>query len=125
MTDRPAVLTPGDKLAIACRRLFLRDRLRFSIGTVEAYEEGIARVAGHSWIHDPFAGTDVRKESAARKVLSIVSGTLLVYVLPPEIKVDALHLDLHDNGNLDLCDNQQWRLNVSEATHGPGGVSQG
>jgi hypothetical protein len=110
-----ALLEKGDKVAVAHRRLFPDDRLRFFIGTVEKFRDGIARVRGYSWVQDPFAGTFIRKDGDVRtKLLPLRSGALLAYVLPEETDVDAVRFEAEKDGALWLTDGAALRMNMTE-----------
>ena len=73
------VLESGDKLLIAHRRLYEKDEMRFFVGHIDGYEAGIARLTGHSYVRDPIGGTMLEKSDLRTKILSLASGTLLVY----------------------------------------------
>jgi hypothetical protein len=111
------IIAPGDKLAIAHRRLFAEDRLRFFIGTLEAYEEGMARLTGYSWVHEPFAGTFHRKEGARTKVLPLAAGGFITYVLPGTCAVDAVRFEAR-GGMLWMTDGMDFRLDMTEGQRG-------
>ena len=49
-------LTPGDKVLIVHRRLFEKDTDRFFLGTIEAFEAGLARVTGFTFARNLMTG---------------------------------------------------------------------
>ena len=46
------ILNPGDKILVVHRPLFEADTARYFLGLVDAYEAGIAKVVGTSWVKD-------------------------------------------------------------------------
>ena len=111
-----SLLEPGDRLLVVHRRLFERDDARFFLGEVEAYEAGIVRVTGYSFIRDTVDGTVCRKHEPRTKLLSLTSGTLLVYVLPRSVDVE--HTELHwEAADIRLTDGHQFTMNLSEWSH--------
>ena len=82
MLGMAMLLNEGDKILVAHRRLFARDEARFFLGRVDAYEAGVVKVTGHSYVRDMFAGKMLEKAELRTKLLSLSSGTLMVYLLP-------------------------------------------
>jgi hypothetical protein len=115
------LLNEGDKILIAHRRLFERDAARFFIGCVDAYEAGIAKVTGHSYVRDPISGNMLEKAEPRTKIVALSSGTLIVYQLPMETVLEAITLTLED-GILWARDGAAFAMNLGEFTHHRGGV---
>jgi hypothetical protein len=57
----------GDKLLIVHRRLFEKDTSRFFVGEVQAYEQGVAKVKGYTFVKDRFTGNIKKKRIFAPK----------------------------------------------------------
>jgi hypothetical protein len=108
------LLAPGDKLAVAHRRLFAEDKLRWFIGAVDAYEQGIVRVTGYTWVQDVFAGAFVRKDRPTTKLLSLFSGGLLVYVLPTSARVEDVRFESQRDGSVWLTDGDDLQIDMTE-----------
>lgn len=107
------MLKQQDLLLICYRRMFENDENRFFLGKVDAYENGIVKVTGHSFLRDGMSGQMTEKSSQTTKIMSISSGSLIVYLLPDNLDVNALRFEqkmmkltlLDDNGfNLDLTE---------------------
>jgi hypothetical protein len=111
------MLKEGDKSLIAHRRLFEKDDMRLFVGRVDAYEAGIVKATGHSYLRDMMGGKVVEKEEQRTKILSLSSGTLIVYQLPDHVTMDALKFVAAD-GRLSLTDGKKFTMNLSESTHG-------
>jgi hypothetical protein len=111
-----SLLEPGERLLVVHRRLFERDDSRFFLGEVEAFDAGIVRVTGYSFVRDAIGGTVCRKHEPRTKLLSLTSGTLLVYILPRSL--DLVRAELHwKAAEIWLTDGDQFRMNLSEWSH--------
>ncbi|MCG8404665.1 MAG: hypothetical protein MI923_05645 [Phycisphaerales bacterium] len=108
------ILESGDKILVVHRRLFDKDENRYFVGTVEAFESGIARVTGYSFVRDFIGGLVFRKPDPRTKLLSISSGTLLVYVLSKEVPIEALEFVVSDDGGVTATDGKSLHMNLSE-----------
>ena len=111
------LLKKGDKILIAHRRLFEHDEVRFFLGEMDDYEVGIVKVRGHSFVHDKTSGSFIKKTDTQVKILSLSSGTLLVYQLPEPVVIDALRFEI-TNLHLSLTDGKEFTMNLTEHTHG-------
>jgi hypothetical protein len=83
------LLKEGDKILVAHRRLFEKDEVRFFVGRVEVCESGIVKATGHSYLRDALRGQLVEKADERTKILSLSSGTLVVYQLPIRSRLTA------------------------------------
>ncbi len=111
------MLEQGEKLLIVHRRLFEKDTPRFFVGEVQAYEAGIAKVKGYTFVKDLFSG-NMKKKSASRiKIMPIVSGTFIVYQLPVTVLLDSVRFDLDQDGALILKDDGGFSMDVAESVH--------
>ena len=107
------ILQAGDKLLVVHRRLFLDDPPRFFVGSVDRYEAGIAVVHGHTWIRDILAGDYHRKADLRTKILSIISGGLLIYLLPEEVEIH--HLTFTSKGaSVLVSDGREFFMDLTE-----------
>lgn len=111
------ILQEGNKILIAHRRLFEKDQARFFVGEVNAYEAGIVKATGHSFLRDMMGGRLVEKAEPRTKILSLSSGTYLVYQLPDNLLIDSLTFTT-DDGTLCLTDGAGFTMNLSENPHG-------
>ena len=107
------LIDKGDLLLVAHRRLYPGDAERFFLGKVEEYEQGLARVSGYTWIHDAHHGQLTRKEDRRCKVLSISSGTLIVYVLPKGLELEQLEIE-HLKSRMFLSDRRNFIMDISD-----------
>lgn len=111
------LLNEGDTVFVAHRRLFEKDEVRFFVGRVDAYEAGIVKVTGRSYVRDVMRGQMIEKEEQRTKILSLSSGTLLVYQLPQAVVLDALQF-VDNEGRISLTDGRDFTMNLAEHTHG-------
>lgn len=85
------MLKNNDNLLICYRRLFANDENRFFLGKVNAYENGLVKLTGHSFLRDGITGQMNEKSSETTKIMSLSSGSLIVYLLPDSVSIDTLH----------------------------------
>jgi len=107
------LLNEGDSILVAHRRLFARDEARFFLGRVDAYEAGVVKVTGHSYVRDMFTGKMLEKAEPRTKLLSLSSGTLMVYLLPERVSLDDLHF-VADGRRLSITDGKDFTMNLAE-----------
>jgi hypothetical protein len=110
------ILAEGDKILVAHRRLFERDETRFFVGVVNGYDGGVVKATGHSYVRDMLSGQMVEKADARTKILSLASGTLIVYELPSSVALDALRFVI-DGGRMTITDGGKYAMNLGEFTH--------
>ena len=107
------MLSEGDKLLVCHRRLFEGDELRFFAGTVTAYEAGIVRVTGWTFVRDFRSGNVLKKEEVRTKLYSLASGTILVYRLPDATNMESLKF-VGSAALLSLTDSENLKMDLSE-----------
>jgi hypothetical protein len=109
-------LEPGQKVLIVHRRLFEKDRPRFFVGVVDGFNEnnGLLKVTGHSFGLARTGGLS-KKRDPRTKILSLTSGTLLVYQLPENADLDRTEMTVDREGNLWLTDGNHLHMDLSEA----------
>ncbi|MCC5826871.1 hypothetical protein [Alkalimonas sp.] len=107
------MLQPNTLVLISYRRLFQEDDSRFFLGKVEAYQDGIVKVCGHTILKDGVSGTMKEKSDCRTKLFSISSGTLIVYELPANLQLNDLHF--HSQGiRLTLTDHASFSMDLTE-----------
>lgn len=107
------IIENGTKVLIAHRRLFEQDHMRLFTGIVEGYELGIARVLGHTWVRDGYTGEYRRKKDSRTKIISLVSGTVIVYQLPSTVDLSALRV-VTKNTNVYMQDGGDFEMDLTE-----------
>lgn len=107
------ILDKGTKVLLAHRRLFPGDHGRFFVGTVEAYDGGVARVDGHTWMRDVYDGTFQKKEDSRVKIVSIASGTVIVYQIPSTVDLNSFRIEL-DHSRAVARDDRGWEMDLNE-----------
>ena len=110
------VLKAGNRILVVHRRLFEGDIARFFLGVVDAYEAGLARVTGFTFVREALEGKVLRKPEARTKILSLSSGTLIVYSLPDDLAIENVHIRAGD-GKLVLTDGGSFDINLAEHTY--------
>ena len=111
------LLSAGEKIFVAHRRLFEKDTVRFFVGRADAFDAGIVRATGHSYVRDNISGAMLEKADERTKLFSVVSGTLLFYVLPEDVELSDLQF-VDNEGRLMLHDGKHFRMNLSDSVRG-------
>jgi hypothetical protein len=111
------ILSSGEKIFIAHRRLFEKDSIRFFVGTVDYYDAGVARATGHSYVRDNISGAMLEKAEERTKLFSVASGTLLFYVLPESVDFESLKF-VDIDGRLSMIDANGFGMNLSDSSRG-------
>jgi hypothetical protein len=107
------MLNTGDILLVCYRRLFANDENRFFLGKVDAYDAGIVKLSGHSFLRDAVSGHMAEKSGLVSKIFSISSGSLIVYQLPATLQLDQLRFEQHML-KLSLVDDNGYSLDLTE-----------
>jgi hypothetical protein len=107
------MLREGDKVLVAHRRLFPGDVAHYFVGQVDDYQDGIVKVTGDSYVRDPYTGSMVEKTEPRTKLLSLASGTLIVYQLPADTAIDAMAFTWA-HGRLSASDGRGFTMNLGE-----------
>ncbi|HEX4924730.1 MAG TPA: hypothetical protein VFV50_11615 [Bdellovibrionales bacterium] len=108
------ILTSGSKVLVAHRRLFDGDTARYFVGLVDAYENGIAKVTGHTWLLNTVEGRFERKADQRTKIFSIISSGIFFYELPTAIQLDRLKLTNEGHAAFFLTDGAGFKMDLSE-----------
>lgn len=118
-----SILRPGDKVLVAHRRLYEADSGRFFLARVDAYEAGIARITGHTWVRDRYRNDLQQKADEATKVISIASGSLIVYALPEHVELASAEFDRDASSLVLRAGDFTLDLSESVAPAGPNGAA--
>ena len=108
------MLKAGDKLLIAHRRLFETDQPRYFVGTVLAYEAGLVKLSGYSWVREHIRGDLERKDDRRVKVIALNSGAAISYQLPETVDLDALKLEARKAMTVVLTDGAGFLMDLTE-----------
>ena len=84
------VIKPGDKLLACHRRLFENDGPRYFVDEVLSSNDSVIKICGYSHFRDLNTGHFERKGEIRTKVISVTSGTHILYELPSETLVDSM-----------------------------------
>src|SRR4051812_25725411 len=95
-------LQPGDKVLLAHRRMFPNDKSRFFVGTVDAFNEsnGLLKVTGYSISLPVAASHFLKKTGTNSKIVSLTSGSMIVYQLPEAMDIESATMKFKEEG---LC----------------------
>ena len=107
------LLGSGDKLLVTHRRLFEADAARYFVGEVLAYQDGIVKVRGHSFVRDVSSTRLLRKDDPRTKLVSLSSGAVIAYQLPGDTDVAAVEIVWEGTG-LQLKEGGRVLMNLAE-----------
>ena len=110
------LLRSGDKLLISHRRLFRDDVSRHFVGSIDACDGSIVQLTGVTFLRKALGGDYVRKPGVRTKILSLATGSLIVYKLPEDIQVENLQLEKRGELGVFLVDGHNFEMNLSERT---------
>ena len=107
------ILSAGEKVHIIHRRYLEKEPHRHFVGTVEAYEGGVARVTGHLFTVDPIRFEFFRRPEVRTRLVSLLSGDVLINIIPSEVDLDTI--TYHQQAKaLRVTDGLKWHLDLSE-----------
>ena len=109
------ILKKGEKIHVIHRRIYEKDHHRHFLGVVEAYEQGVARVSGHVYTVDPVKFSFIKRPEIRTRLISIISGDLLVNVIPPEVDLSKV-VYKQERKAVRVTDGSDWHLDISEYT---------
>lgn len=107
------MLAKGTKLIVSHRRFFNEDQARFFFGSVEDYEDGVAKVSGFTWTRDPTHGYQ-RKPDRRTKLIAIASGAVIAYEIPHEVVVEDLRIEQRGHHSVYATDGAKFEMDLSE-----------
>jgi hypothetical protein len=107
------ILRSGEKVHVIHRRHYATDAHRHFIGSVEAYEGGVARVVGHVYTVDTTKFQYIRRPELRTRLISIVSGDLLINIIPPSVNLERITYK-HEKKSVRVSDGSDWFLDLSE-----------
>ena len=110
----PAILSPGEIVHARMRPRFADDVRRAFIGVVKAYEDGVARVEGHTWVFNARDGVYVPKQAQRVRLIPVSSGEFTVNVLPRTTQIEKVRYELAADRRLILTDGAALKMDVSE-----------
>ena len=106
------LLEPGDKVLLVHRRLFDSDTGRHFVGLVEAYDAGVGKVSGWTFVRGDSGF--VRKLQKRMKIMSLASDGVLGYQLPADVNLESLHFVDRGGGVVVLTDGESFEFDMTE-----------
>jgi hypothetical protein len=109
-----AILSAGEKIHVMHRRRFEKDVRRHFVGEVEGYEHGLARASGYVFVIDDLSKhLFVKRPDRRTKLIPIISGDVIVNVVPKSVNVEKVTYELKDR-SLVVTDGSAWTMDVKE-----------
>ena len=109
----PALIKTGAKLVVSHRRMYPTDGARYFLGTAVAYDCGVVKIVGRTFVRDMGSGQIVAKSDRRTKIVSLSSGMLFVYELPDSVDVEELRFEA-DESHITLVDANGFQMNFDE-----------
>jgi hypothetical protein len=107
------ILKKGEKVHVIHRRHFEKDPHRHFVGSIEHYEDGVARVTGHVYTVDYSRFVFIRRPEPRTRLISVVSGDVLVNILPTTVNLEKV-VYRQENKGVRVTDGSDWHLDISE-----------
>jgi hypothetical protein len=107
------ILAVGEKVHIIHRRRFVKEPHRHFVGVVDAYENGVARVTGYIFSVDQGKAKFLRRPDPRTRLVSVVSGEILLNVLPPSVNLEKIQYHQEPKA-VRVSDGSDWHLDISE-----------
>lgn len=108
----PAV-RDGDRILIVDRKLFHDDNIRFFVGEVEEYDDGIVRARGYPFHLSPYEVTAIERHGEERMRVLSLSSAVVVYRLTRETDIEKLELRRSPK-SLQLTEDARVLVDLSE-----------
>ena len=113
MGTQHSVLNEGEKIHVITRRYYHEQARRHFVGTVRAFEAGIARVEGYVFVHNPSADEFQRRPEVRTRIIGVFEAEHIVNVLPADLDLSALKYKKLD-ARVFVTDGLHFSLEVSE-----------
>jgi len=110
---KPEVLSLGEKIHVVHRRLLEKEPHRHFVGTVLAVDNSVARVSGYVFTVDHVKFQFIRRPELRTRLISLISGDVLVNILPPQVDVEKITY-LQEAKAVRVTDGSDWHLDLSE-----------
>ena len=108
-----AILQRGEKIHVLHRRQIDSEPHRHFVGVVDEYEGGVLRMTGHLYVVDKSTFQFVRRPELRTRIVSVVSGEIIVNVLPPQTALEKVVYKL-EGAAVRVTDGTEWHLDLSE-----------
>ncbi|HEY8156463.1 MAG TPA: hypothetical protein VII72_20195 [Myxococcota bacterium] len=108
-----SVLTVGDRLHVATRRLFASDVHDHFFGEVTAVSDVNFRIVGRAFVYDPTTNTYVNHPDIRTRLFSLADTARDFMVLPRKVDVDKVRYEITE-GRLLLVDGKGFELEIAE-----------
>ncbi len=110
----PDVVNIGDKIHVMTRRSFDGDLRRHMVGEILAFDDGIVRVRGYTFLYDQFRNEFVRRPEIRTRLLGLGDSGHVINVLPAEVEIERLRYTHSDERRLVLTDGRGYSLDINE-----------
>lgn len=112
-----AIVKQGDKLLIVHRRMFDGDESRYFVGEIDANNDVLVQVTGHTWSRDHITNCFIKKDGERTKIFSLSSGTFIVYKLKGDCHYDSMEIINGSKNDILLVDKNGTIMDLTERHH--------
>ena len=113
MSGESLVIKPGDRLLACHCRLFDNDQPRFFVGEVLSSNDAVIKIRGYSHLRDLSTGHFERKDEVRTKVISVSSGSHILYELPLDVPVASIKIQ-NVGGKVGLAGDGGFKMDLTE-----------
>ena len=107
------LLNPGEKIHVVHRRQLDTEPHRHFVGVVDQYAGGVIRMTGHLYVVDKSTFQFVKRPEQRTRVVSVVSGEIIVNILPVTTDLEKIVYKL-EGAAVRVTDGTDWHLDLSE-----------
>jgi hypothetical protein len=107
------LLNPGEKIHVVHRRQLDTEPHRHFVGVVDQYAGGVIRMTGHLYVVDKSTFQFVKRPEVRTRVVSVVSGEIIVNILPAGTDLEKIVYKL-EGAAVRVTDGTDWHLDLSE-----------
>ncbi len=108
-----SILKSGEKLHVIHRQLYDGDSRRHFVGTVEACEGALARVAGYLFSVEARRNQFVKREGMRTRIIPLDTGSVIVNVLPENVDIEKITYTYKSPQEFVVSDGSPWHLDLS------------
>lgn len=107
------ILYPGEKIHVIHRQLFVNDARRHFIGIVEECDGALVRANGFLFAMDTKSNQFVRRDTVRTRILSLLSDSVIINVLPEDVQIEQLTYQYRPGGDVLVTDGGDWHMDIT------------
>jgi hypothetical protein len=108
-----SILNIGEKIHVIHRQQYEGDARRHFVGTIKAFDMGIARVHGYLFAMDNKLNQFVRRTYPRTRLIPLTSAGVVINVIPDEVEISNITYQYKVGGDTIVTDGGEWYLEVT------------